>query len=119
MKAEEAKKIADQALQNLTDALKKGKSEQITQYLTMLAKFHRYSFGNVLLILSQMPAATDVAGFGTWKQMGRYVKKGEKGIGRHHHLSLSRGVTEGCNEEEDPEGVDGAATGGICVEEEP
>jgi antirestriction protein ArdC len=80
MKAEEAKKIADQALQNLTDALKSGKSERLTQYLAMLAKFHRYSFGNVLLILSQMPAATHVAGFGTWKQMGRFVKKGEKGI---------------------------------------
>ena len=80
MKAEEAKKIADQALQNLTDALKNGKSERITQYLAMLAKFHRYSFGNVLLILSQNPDATHVAGFGTWKQMGRFVKKGEKGI---------------------------------------
>tara|TARA_E500000318_G_scaffold111440_1_gene130033 strand:+ start:237 stop:1061 length:825 start_codon:yes stop_codon:yes gene_type:complete len=80
MKAEEAKKIADQALQNLTDALKNGKSERITQYLAMLAKFHRYSFGNVLLILSQNPNATHVAGFGTWKQMGRFVKKGEKGI---------------------------------------
>lgn len=80
MKAEEAKKIADQALQNLTDALKNRKSERITQYLAMLAKFHRYSFGNVLLILSQMPTATHVAGFSTWKQMGRFVKKGEKGI---------------------------------------
>lgn len=80
MKAEEAKKIADQALQNLTDALKNGKSERITQYLAMLARFHRYSFGNVLLILSQNPDATHVAGFGTWKQMGRFVKKGEKGI---------------------------------------
>ncbi len=80
MKAEEAKKIADQALQNLTDALKHGKSEQLTQYLAMLARFHRYSFGNVLLILSQSATATHVAGFGTWKQMGRFVKKGEKGI---------------------------------------
>lgn len=80
MKAEEARKIADQALQNLTDALKSGKSERLTQYLAMLAKFHRYSFGNVLLILSQKPDATHVAGFSTWKQMGRFVKKGEKGI---------------------------------------
>ena len=80
MKAEEAKKIADQALQNLTDALKSGKSERLTQYLAMLARFHRYSFGNVLLILSQNPDATHVAGFSTWKQMGRFVKKGEKGI---------------------------------------
>lgn len=80
MKAEEAKKIADHALQDLTDALKSGKSERLTQYLAMLARFHRYSFGNVLLILSQKPDATHVAGFGTWKQMGRFVKKGEKGI---------------------------------------
>ena len=80
MKAEEAKKIADQALQNLTEALKSGKSERLTQYLAMLAKFHRYSFGNVLLILSQKPDATHVAGYGTWKQMCRFFKKGEKDI---------------------------------------
>lgn len=58
MKAAVAKKIADQALQNLTDAFKSGKSERITQYLAMLAKFHRYSFGSVVLILSRMPAAS-------------------------------------------------------------
>lgn len=80
MKAEEAKKVADQALQNLAEALKSGKSERLTQYLAMLARFHHYSFGNVLLILSQMPAASHVAGFSTWKQMGRFVRKGEKGI---------------------------------------
>jgi len=33
-----------------------------------------------MLILSQMPDATHVAGFNTWKQMGRFVKKSEKGI---------------------------------------
>jgi len=80
MKAEQAKKIADQALAQLAEALAKGRSEEITRYLSMLAKFHRYSFGNVMLILSQKPDATHVAGFNTWKQMGRYVKKGEKGI---------------------------------------
>jgi antirestriction protein ArdC len=80
MKAEKAKKIADQALQQLADALTRGKSEALTQYLAMLGRFHRYSFGNVLLILSQKPDATHVAGFSTWKQIGRFVKKGEKGI---------------------------------------
>jgi hypothetical protein len=80
MKAEDAKKIADQALEDLANALKNGKSEQLTKYLAMLATFHRYSFGNVLLILAQKPNATHVAGFGTWKQLGRFVKKGEKGI---------------------------------------
>lgn len=52
MKAEEAKKIADQALEQLSEALSQGKSEQLTRYLAMLARFHRYSFGNILLILS-------------------------------------------------------------------
>jgi len=34
----------------------------------------------VLLIASQKPDASYVAGFGTWNQLGRFVKKGEKGI---------------------------------------
>lgn len=80
MKAEQAKKIADQALEQLAEALKAGKSEALTRYLAVLARFHRYSFGNVMLIVSQKPDATHVAGFNTWKQMGRFVKKGEKGI---------------------------------------
>jgi len=80
MKAEEAKKIVDQALEQLSEALGQGKSEQLTRYLAMLARFHRYSFGNVLLILSQKPDATHVAGFNAWRKLGRFVRKGEKGI---------------------------------------
>jgi hypothetical protein len=45
-----------------------------------MARFHNYSFGNILAIARQRPTATRVAGFGTWKEMGRFVKKGEKGI---------------------------------------
>ena len=33
-----------------------------------------------MLIASQRPDATHVAGFQTWKQLGRFVKKGAKGI---------------------------------------
>jgi antirestriction protein ArdC len=35
---------------------------------------------NVMLIASQKPNASYVAGFRTWNQLGRFVKKGEKGI---------------------------------------
>lgn len=63
MKSEEAKKIADNALEQLSAALKAGKSEQLTRYLSMLARLHRYSFGNVLMIADQRPDATHVAGF--------------------------------------------------------
>jgi len=48
--------------------------------LVFQSKFHRYSFGNILLIASQRPGATLVRGFRQWQDMGRQVRKGEKGI---------------------------------------
>lgn len=45
------------------------------------ARFHRYSFGNQLLIAMQAPGASQVAGYRTWQAAGRQVRKGEKGIG--------------------------------------
>jgi antirestriction protein ArdC len=54
--------------------------EQFTAYLTMQARFHAYSFNNVMMILSQREDATHVAGFRSWLAMGRCVRKGEKGI---------------------------------------
>ena len=80
MKLEQAKTIADTALEQLTRALEQGKSDTLTAYLSALARFHSYSFGNVMLIVSQKPDATHIAGFGTWKKLGRWVRKGEKGI---------------------------------------
>lgn len=51
------------------------------EYLAMLSKFHKYSYGNVMLILMQCPHASMVAGFQTWKkEFQRSVKKGERGI---------------------------------------
>jgi hypothetical protein len=46
-----------------------------------MAHFRDYSFRNVMLIVSQRPDATLVAGFNAWRRVGRCVKKGEKGIG--------------------------------------
>jgi hypothetical protein len=57
-----------------------GQSDALTNYLTAMSRFHSYSFGNVLEIARQMPAATRVAGFWTWKNLGRSVKAGQKGI---------------------------------------
>jgi len=45
-----------------------------------MARFHSYSFGNILSIARQRPTATRVAGYGAWKELGRFVKRGEKGI---------------------------------------
>lgn len=48
--------------------------------LDFTATLHDYSLNNSRLILSQMPSATMVASFNTWKKTGRFVKKGEKGL---------------------------------------
>lgn len=50
------------------------------EYLRAQALFHQYSFANTMLILQQRPDATKVAGFHTWKKLGRHVKKGEKAL---------------------------------------
>ena len=75
----------DERVAELTERLENGvkelyASDNYAQYITAMAKFHHYSFGNALLILFQCPQATNVAGYNTWKQLGRQVKKGEKGI---------------------------------------
>lgn len=80
MNREEALKKSEEGLKQLAQDLKNGRSDTLVQYLNMLSKFHRYSFGNCIMIALQKPDATLVAGFGHWKKMGRFVKKGEKGI---------------------------------------
>jgi hypothetical protein len=64
----------------LIEQLNAGKSDALTNYLTAMSRFHTYSFGNVLEIARQMPTATRVAGFWTWKNLGRSVNAGAKGI---------------------------------------
>jgi len=54
--------------------------DNFKRWLTVQSRLPHYSFGNVLLIPSQRPDATGVAGFHAWKQLGRSVKKGEHGI---------------------------------------
>ena len=61
-------------------AVERGESEQLKAYLATLARFHRYSVGNVLLIGMQRPGATQVAGMRAWNKLGRHVRQGEKGI---------------------------------------
>jgi antirestriction protein ArdC len=80
MKSEQIKEITDRAAEQLVAALQAGRSEALTAYLKAIGRFHRYSLHNVLLIASQKPNASYVAGFRTWNELGRFVKKGEKGI---------------------------------------
>jgi len=64
----------------LIEQLEAGRSDALTAYLTAMSHFHKYSFGNILQIARQKPDATHVAGLYAWNQLGRRVKKGEKGI---------------------------------------
>jgi hypothetical protein len=80
MKADEARKTTEDAFGELAAALEAGRSEKLTAFLAAMARFHRYSFGNVLLIATQRPDATHVAGFNAWRKLGRHVKRGERGL---------------------------------------
>ncbi len=80
MKLDVATKLAEQGLDQLAEALGQGRSDTLEDYLSVLAKFHPYSFQNSMLIACQHPNATHVAGFNAWKKLGRQVVKGAKGI---------------------------------------
>jgi antirestriction protein ArdC len=70
----EALSRLDQAVSAIHD------SDAFRRYLDVQARFHRYSYGNVLLILSARPTATQVAGYRAWQSLGRQVRRGERGI---------------------------------------
>ena len=55
-------------------------NEDWLQYLCFQSKFYNYSFSNAMLIFSQNPEASYVKGYKAWNQLGRYVKKGSKGL---------------------------------------
>src|SRR5207237_9530135 len=80
MKLEELKNKTKDAVDYLVQSLEAGHSEVLTQYLGAMAKFHTYSFGNIMLIARQKPSATNVAGVRTWNSFGRFVRRGEKDI---------------------------------------
>lgn len=56
-------------------------SEKYTEYLSVMSKFTQYSFNNTILIASQRPDATLVAGYHAWMtKFSRQVRAGERGI---------------------------------------
>lgn len=71
----EITKQLEEGIQNLFE------SEKFKAWLTTMSRFHDYSLNNTLLIASQKPDATLVAGYTSWqKNFGRQVNKGEKAI---------------------------------------
>src|SRR5260221_13773816 len=80
MNSESIKKVTNQAIEQLVEALNAGHSEALPRDLAAMGKFRAYSFLNVLLILKQCPNAGRVAGYRTWQSFERQVRQGEKGI---------------------------------------
>ena len=80
MKTEEAREVASKALEHLSESLAQGQTEVLRNYLAAMGKFHRYSASNILLIITQRPDATRVAGYQTWRKVHRHVTRGAKGI---------------------------------------
>jgi hypothetical protein len=74
MPSEKAQHLAEEALARLAADLEAGRSQTLENYLAAAGGFHRYSWGNVLLINAQRPSATRVAGFHAWRQLERSVK---------------------------------------------
>ena len=76
---EEKKRIS--AYQKLVEGIENIiESGKYTEFLKFMKKFHHYSFNNRLLIFAQNPKATRVAGYCTWKELGRGVKSNPKKI---------------------------------------
>ena len=72
-------------MEEITGKLEKGvkdifKTENYKEYLNFCAKLPRYSVNNQILIMLQKPDATMCQSFTGWKEMNRFVRKGEKGI---------------------------------------
>ena len=54
--------------------------EDWLNYLSFQSKFYNYSFRNAMLIYAQNADAIYVKGYRSWNELGRYVKKGAKGL---------------------------------------
>lgn len=67
------------------------KSEEIWKsVLNLCGKIYRYEFDNVLMVYAQRPHSTAVADYDTWKKVGRYVKRGSKGIAVYPSRALDK-----------------------------
>lgn len=73
--------------------------------LAIMARFHRYSVNNQLLIAYQRPGATYVRGFKSWLSCGRAVRKGEHGIAILAPRPWSRTETNDAGDDETESGI--------------
>jgi hypothetical protein len=100
MNSESIKKVTNQAIEQLIEALKAGKSEALTNYLAAVAKFHRYSFQNILLIAGHAnKSVTD--GYSKLKEDVPFRKKVVEQVGTGFRLPVTKPeVAPNCTQSE-------------------
>lgn len=79
----EKKQAERQAVYDLADATAfqvVGDGGQFRTFLDVQARFDRYSATNALLIMAQMPGATQLRDFDGWKENGATIKRHQKGV---------------------------------------
>jgi N12 class adenine-specific DNA methylase len=69
------KAIYDEQIHDVTKSAEKWKD-----VLRLSANLYRFEFDNILMIYAQKPHAELCADYDTWKKVGRFVKRGSKGI---------------------------------------
>ena len=75
-KAEMYAQMAEQVAAKLTDSW-----QEWTGFLTTAARLYKYTFQDQMMIYAQRPDATACAEYDLWNdKMGRYVRRGSKGI---------------------------------------
>lgn len=77
--------IAQKDLKGIEEHIKSGianylDSETFKNYLDFALQFRQYSYRNKILIQSQNPKASLVAGYRAWQDKGRQVQRGEKAL---------------------------------------
>lgn len=82
---EQADRDRAERLEQLHQTLQQGVEDLVsskawTDYLRFASRMPNYSFNNLLLLFQQMPDATQVASYKTWKSYGRQVRRGESSL---------------------------------------
>jgi len=81
MKNNKVGELIESAQAQLLEKIKDGATiEKVRSFLDISASFCNYSFRNQILIWSQNRKATRVAGFHSWKKLGRSITAGSRSI---------------------------------------
>ncbi len=57
-----------------------GSPDRWKDICALAGQLYRYEFDNIVMVYEQRPKSTLIADYDTWKKVGRFVKRGSKGI---------------------------------------